>query len=85
VRITADPNHESAEYAVVMADEMAGMGLGRLLMQRIIDYARSRGLTELCGRVLRENEAMLGLCRDLGFRVTADLDDPGVMSVNLAL
>ena len=85
VRITADPNHESAEYAVVLADEMMGMGLGRLLMQRIIDYARSRGLTELCGRVLRENEAMLGLCRELGFRVKADLDDPGVMSVNLAL
>jgi acetyltransferase len=37
------------------------------LMRRIIDYARSRGIGELFGDVLAENEPMLNLCSVLGF------------------
>jgi alkylation response protein AidB-like acyl-CoA dehydrogenase len=37
-------------------------GIGRLLLARLIDYARSRGLAQLSGLAQRENGAMLGLC-----------------------
>ena len=85
VRMTADPNREKAEYAVVMRDDMMGMGLGRLLMQRILDYARGRGLKEVFGQVMRENEGMLALCRALGFRVARDPEDTHLLIVSRAL
>ena len=63
---------------------MAGFGLGALLMRRIIDYARERGIKEVFGDVLRENKAMLGLCRKLGFTV-GFAGEPGVVRVTLPL
>ncbi|HYC03302.1 MAG TPA: bifunctional acetate--CoA ligase family protein/GNAT family N-acetyltransferase [Azospirillaceae bacterium] len=81
VRITADPDNEKAEYAVLVRSDMKGKGLGRLLMTRILDYARSRGIKEVFGEVLRENRNMLQLCRDLGFRRQEHPDDPGIVEV----
>lgn len=49
--------------------ELAGHGLGRLLMEKLIQYARSRGIKELRGDVLSENTVMLQLCKDLGFAI----------------
>ena len=43
VRIIADPDNERAEYAIIVRHDMTGMGLGVLLMRRILDYARQRG------------------------------------------
>jgi acetyltransferase len=85
VRIAADPDNERAEYAVVVPEHMTGQGLGALLMREIIDYAVSRGIREIWGDVLRENAAMLGLVRKLGFRVTDDPDDPSLVRVTLDL
>ncbi|GAB4353568.1 MAG: bifunctional acetate--CoA ligase family protein/GNAT family N-acetyltransferase [Immundisolibacter sp.] len=85
VRIAADPDNERAEYAVVVPEHMTGQGLGALLMREIIDYAASRGIREIWGDVLRENAAMLGLVRKLGFRITDDPDDPSLVRVTLDL
>ncbi|MDX1656243.1 MAG: GNAT family N-acetyltransferase, partial [Candidatus Competibacteraceae bacterium] len=85
VRMTADPDMERAEYAIIVERAMTGLGLGPLLMRRIIDYARQRGIQELFGEVLRENEPMLRLNRALGFTIKATPDDPGVIHVTLKL
>ena len=85
VRIAADPDNERAEYAVVVPEHMTGQGLGALLMRQIIDYARSRGIREVWGDVLRENAAMLGLVRKLGFKVKDDPEDPSLVRVTLDL
>ncbi|PWV63244.1 bifunctional acetate--CoA ligase family protein/GNAT family N-acetyltransferase [Plasticicumulans acidivorans] len=82
VRITCDPDMDRAEYAILVDHGMTGMGLGPMLMRRIIDYARLRGITEIYGEVLWENEGMLKLCRALGFTVKASADDPGIMHVS---
>ena len=84
VRLSADPNGERGEFAIVVADAMTRRGLGRLLMQRIIDYAASRGIVEIFGLVLAENEVMLDLCRHLGFRIEPALDVVGVLRVSRA-
>ena len=68
-----------------MRDDVAGRGLGTLLMRRLIDYARRRGIGEIFGQVLRENRQDAGLCRSLGFEETADPDDPAVKLVRLRL
>ncbi len=85
VRMTADPDMERAEYAIAVDRSMTGMGLGPMLMRRIINYAKSRGIRELYGTVLSENEPMLKLNRVLGFTVRRDPEDPGLMHVSLTL
>jgi acetyltransferase len=70
-RLAADPDNETAEYAIVVGGEFAGQGLGRALLELLIDHARDRGLKRLVGPVLRENARMLNLCRDLGFTIGA--------------
>lgn len=85
VRIAADPDNVRAEYAVMVRSDMKGQGLGYLLMRRIIEYAKSRGLTEVYGEVLRENTNMLAMCRSLGFVRRENLDEPGVVEVRIDL
>ena len=85
VRCNADPDMEKAEYSILIDRSMTGIGLGPMLMRYIIDYARKRGIKELYGEVLRENEPMLRLNRALNFKIQATPDDPGVVHVSLPL
>jgi len=85
VRIHADPDHERAEYAVLVRRDMSNRGLGTLLMRRIIAYARSRGIGSIWGTVLRENARMLQICRELGFEVEPDVSEPTCYTVTLDL
>jgi acetyltransferase len=84
VRAVADPDNETAEFAVTVLSELKGHGLGRLLMERIIAYARSRGTHWLLGEALRENTGMIALARASGFAVTPT-DDPGVVGFRMPL
>ena len=85
VRIIADPDNERAEYSIIVHHDMTGKGLGILLMRRIIDYARSRGIGEIYGDVLHENRAMLKLCRAMGFSQARVPGEPGIVKVTLKL
>ena len=64
---------DAGEYAVLVRSALKGRGLGWLLMQFMIDYARTAGLTRIQGQVLTENATMLRMCTQLGFEVS---DDP---------
>ncbi len=70
-RYITNPDQESAEFAVVVADEWAGRGVARALMERLLDCARRRGLKRIEGAVLRNNYNMLKFTTALGF-VTSD-------------
>ena len=85
VTIVCDPDMQRAEYAILVPHDMARRGLGALLMQRIIDYARGRGIGEIFGEVLAHNSAMLALCKKLGFRLELHPRDQSVMTVRLRL
>jgi acetyltransferase len=64
--------------------DQKGRRLGQLLMQRIIAYARVRGIHWLVGEALRENGAMIALAKSSGFTITRT-DDPGVVGFRMAL
>lgn len=85
VRLHADANYDRGEYAVLVRSDVKGRGLGYLLMQLIIEYARAEGLETIEGQVLRENTTMLAMCRELGFEVAADPHDPDTCGVKLVL
>lgn len=74
--VCSDPDNVEAEFAVMVRSELKGQGLGRVLMQALLDYAAARGTQRIVGYVLRENRAMLALTRSLGFQSRADLDQP---------
>jgi len=69
VRIAGDPNNEKAEYAIGVRHDYMGQGLGPMLMHKIIDYATRRGYKQVYGEIMRENLAMLAVCRKLGFTI----------------
>lgn len=81
MRISADASGASAEYAGSVRSDLKGQGLGRLLMEEILDCARRRGINEVWGEVLAENQGMLVLARKLGFRLDRDPEDPSVIHV----
>lgn len=58
-----------AEFAIVVADDWQGAGLGRELLQRLASHARRRGIMRLYGDVLWGNSPMLALVRKLGGRI----------------
>ncbi|WP_054698937.1 bifunctional acetate--CoA ligase family protein/GNAT family N-acetyltransferase, partial [Desulfosarcina cetonica] len=85
VRFSADPDLERAEFAILLGKEKTGLGLGPMLMRRILDYARGRGIKQIFGEVLNDNRPMLALCKALGFKRRRVPDDPGVTEVSLTL
>lgn len=64
-----------AEISVAVADDWQHRGLGKLLLRRLIDYARTHGVRRLYSMDSAANEAMRHLARDLGFREQPDPDD----------
>jgi RimJ/RimL family protein N-acetyltransferase len=85
VRLHIDSNREAGEYAILLRSDLKGRALGWALMQLIIEYAKSEGLSRLCGQILQENSVMLKMCRELGFIVKTDAEDRGVCDVTLVL
>jgi acetyltransferase len=85
VRVIADPDYTRGEYAILVRSDLKGRGLGWQLMQHLIDYARTEGLQELHGTVLAGNTTMLDMCRQLGFVVQSETDDPTIRRVVLDL
>jgi len=78
---------EIAESAVVVQDEYQGRGLGKLLLKRLVIYARGKGIHHLRGNMQIGNDRMLDLVRRSGlpyktrfvdgiWEVDIDLDSP---------
>ncbi|WP_029058497.1 bifunctional acetate--CoA ligase family protein/GNAT family N-acetyltransferase [Stappia stellulata] len=83
VRLHADPDHRSGEYAILVQSSLKGIGLGWALMQLIIDYAAADGIETIKGEVLKENTTMLAMCQALGFSVRSAPDDDAIAEVTL--
>lgn len=83
VRLHLDDDRRAGEFAVIVRSAFKGHGLGWMLMQRMIDYARMIGLARIHGQVLAENTAMLHMCAELGFHIEDDPDGKGIMRVTL--
>src|SRR3546814_19695620 len=74
----------SAEFAILVSRYVAGMGLGRHLMRRLVRWARGKKLERMYGDVLESNQPILSLADPMGFRREAS-DTPGLVRVVLDL
>jgi acetyltransferase len=63
------PNEDgtTAEFALTVADDWQGKGIGRQLLERLCQRAREAGYTALYGYILDANKEMLELAARLGF------------------
>ncbi|WP_199153116.1 bifunctional acetate--CoA ligase family protein/GNAT family N-acetyltransferase [Chromobacterium sp. ASV23] len=74
-RFITDPDNEACEFALEVADDWQGRGIGNLLMQALFDAAREQGLKLMRGEVLAGNKGMLKLMHKLGFSVEPHPED----------
>ncbi|CAM3088149.1 bifunctional acetate--CoA ligase family protein/GNAT family N-acetyltransferase [Vibrio rarus] len=84
VRAITDIRSNSAEFAVLIRSDMKGQGLGRILMQSIIDYCRDKHITRLEGMTMPSNKGMVSLAQKLGFSTQIDFEE-GVVEMALQL
>ena len=84
-RYFTNPDGESGEIALVVADEWQNQGLGTRLMSCIIEAAQEKNFQALEGEVLAGNVKMLHLMHKLGFSQQMKADEPGVVMVTKAL
>ena len=84
-RLHANADYDRGEYAILVRSDLKGRGLGWLLMQLLIEYARAEGIRTIEGQVLSENAKMLKMCKELGFAISHDPDDPTLSDAKLSL
>jgi acetyltransferase len=75
-------NPEVAESAVVVMDEFQGRGLGKLLLWRLVNYARAKGIHTLRGNLQIGNDRMLDLVKRSGLPHQTHYVD-GIWEVNI--
>jgi len=83
VRLIVEPDSNSGQFAVVVHDSFQRRRLGRKLMEMLIKIGRDKGLREIYGEVLEDNEKMLSLCAGLGF--TLGFPANGAVKVTMQL
>lgn len=63
---------ESASLGIYVDKQYRGRGIGRLLMQNIIDYAKKRKLSHIRLTVHRDNERAIKLYKSHGFKMVSE-------------
>jgi GNAT superfamily N-acetyltransferase len=82
---TEDLTQDEAEFAVAVADDWQGAGLGGALMRHLGRHATRQGIRRLVGDVLPDNGAMFALAEALGGRLVASPNGPGVTRARFEL
>src|SRR5215831_1612257 len=72
-----------AEFAIVLADDWQGHGLGRKLLTNLLEAAKVRGVRRLVGTTLSSNSGMLALARRMGFTLALDPGSATTMILTL--
>lgn len=78
-------NGMRAEFGILVSHFVLGLGLGRVLLQRLIEWSVPGKVQELWGDVMDDNTAMLELANKLGFRRQAIPGSPGLVRISLRL
>ncbi|MFQ2457792.1 bifunctional acetate--CoA ligase family protein/GNAT family N-acetyltransferase [Aeromonas sp. 25-248] len=82
VRAIASPDQSDAEFAILVRSDLKGLGLGKLMMEKIVRYARERGIGQLSGMTMPSNRGMINLAKRLGFKIDIQLED-GIVNMEL--
>ncbi|NVO73107.1 bifunctional acetate--CoA ligase family protein/GNAT family N-acetyltransferase [Photobacterium damselae] len=84
VRALSDPDNMDAEFAILIRSDLKGLGLGRIMMEKIIHYCQHKGLQRITGMTMPNNRSMIMLAQKMGFHVDIQMED-GVVEMELNL
>ena len=84
-RFSADPDNRLARVAVALRSDVSGQKIGPLLITRLLEIARGRGIAIVFGDIACADADTLAWCRSLGFTASAHPDDPDLISVRKEL
>jgi len=80
-RYVTNPDGETVEFALSVADDWQKHGVGRKLMTSLIEVARQKGYRAVVGDVLSANTKMFRLMGSIGFTIHPHPEDPAVKRV----
>ncbi|WP_273860575.1 bifunctional acetate--CoA ligase family protein/GNAT family N-acetyltransferase [Photobacterium sp. GSS17] len=83
-RALSDPDNIEAEFAILVRSDLKGIGLGSILMNKIIRYSRERGLKRMTGITMPSNRGMIMLAQKVGFEIDVQMED-GIVEMLLPL
>ncbi|PMG43282.1 bifunctional acetate--CoA ligase family protein/GNAT family N-acetyltransferase [Shewanella sp. 10N.286.52.B9] len=75
VRASTDPDNTEAEFAMAVRGDYQGIGLGKMLLEKLINYYKTTNTPVLAGFTMFENRSMANLAKGLGFTVSFDMDE----------
>ena len=68
-RLVADPDHDDAEYAVIVADPWQGKGLSDALTEYCLEIAETWGVRMVYAETTPDNRRMIAVLRGHGFEI----------------
>jgi acyl-CoA hydrolase len=74
VQYFLDPKTQSAEVAFVVQDEWQRKGMGTFLLDYITQIAKQRGVKKFWAKVLPNNEPMLTIFHNSGYKINTTFD-----------
>jgi len=80
-RCLMNPDGNSVEFALVVADDCHCLGIGSKIMTTLMQTAKAKGISFFEGEVLVVNKPMLSLVTKLGFSIETIADDNEVVRV----
>jgi acetyltransferase len=77
--------NEEARFTMLVNDKFQGQGLGKELLKRLLDVARTEKIKRVIAIISPENEAMQKLCRELGFSSMQTDAESGMIKAEISL
>lgn len=80
-RYLMNPDGNSVEFALVVADDCHCLGIGSRIMKTLMQTAKQKGIAFIEGEILTVNEPMLSFVKKLGFSIEAIAGENDVVRV----
>ncbi len=77
-RLIADPDHETVEYAILIADAWQQKDLGNILTDYCLEIAEKWNLKKIVAQTTTDNSRMISVFRKRGFEISMNESDATV-------
>jgi acetyltransferase len=84
VRLIIEPGGRSGEFAVLVGDQLQGLGLGSKLMDLLVEIAKDMRVDKIYGYVSATNYKMLSMCSKKGFKAEPLDEDTIIASLTMS-
>jgi acetyltransferase len=66
---------EEAEFSILVSDRFQRLGIGTMLLTRLLEVARAEGLSRITAEILLDNRPMQRILKKLGFHLRRDTEE----------